>query len=172
MSLKAASARAIAAIAIVAGAVSSGAAQDGEPFARFQSWDLHVLDEPGGKTCIVASRPIESLPTNILRSAITFLVTDWPAEGVQNEVHVQMGYPLASDVSVTVDGGAAFTMTIVDDEGAWLPTEVEDYLLTAAMKRGRTMVVRARSTRGTDTIDTYSLLGITAAFARAVEECS
>lgn len=170
--MKSALARPFAAALILSCAATPGGAQEGVPFARFQSWDLHVLDEPAGKTCIVASRPIESLPTNVLRSAITFMVTDWPADGVQNEIHVEMGYPLASDVSVTVDDQAPFTMTIVDDEGAWLPTEVEDNLLTTAMKRGRTMVVRARSTRGTDTVDTYSLLGISAALARAAEECS
>jgi hypothetical protein len=173
--------RAAAAAAIIAGAIVPGFAQDGEPFARFQYWDLHVLDEPAGKTCIVASRPIESQPTTvvrngqqvaIVRSAITFMITDWPADGLQNEVHVQMGYPLAGDVSVTVDDEATFTMTITDNEGAWLPTAVEDNLLTAAMMRGRTMAVRGRSTRGTDTVDTYSLYGVTDALARAAEECA
>lgn len=162
----------LGALAAIFAFVPSAIAQEGEPFARFQSWDLHILDGPQGHICVVASRPIESLPTNVVRSAITFMITDWPTEGTQNEVHVQMGYPLATDVTVTVDDAATFTMTIVDDEGAWLPTEVEDNLLTEAMMRGRTMVVRARSTRGTDTVDTYSLFGITAAMARAAEECS
>jgi hypothetical protein len=170
--MKSAFARSFAMLAILAGAVAPGAAQDGEPFARFQYWDLHVLNEPAGKTCIVASQPTESLPTNVLRSAILFMITDWPADGVQTEIHVEMGYPLATDVSVTVDDEATFTMTIVDGEGAWLPTEVEDNLLAAAMMRGRTMVVRARSTRGTNTVDTYSLYGVSAALARAAQECS
>jgi invasion protein IalB len=164
--------RALGALAAIATAIAPAVAQEGEPFARFQSWDLHILERPEGRTCIVASRPLESLPSNVIRSAITFMITDWPTDGTQNEVHVQMGYPLATDVTVTVDDQATFTMTIVDDEGAWLPTEVEDDLLTDAMKRGRTMVVRARSTRGTDTVDTYSLFGITAALAQAAEECT
>jgi hypothetical protein len=167
--------------ALLAGAIAPVLAQNGEPLARFQYWDLHILDEPAGKTCIVASRPVDSQPTTVLRngqqvaivrSAVTFMITDWPADGAQHEAHVQMGYPLAGNVSVTVDDEATFTMTIIDNEGAWLPTEVEDNLLTAAMMRGRTMVVRARSTRGTDTVDTYSLYGVTAALARAAEECA
>ena len=164
----------MSAVAILVGITPIAVAQDGEPLARFENWDLHVFEDADGKTCVVASHPIDSQPTNILRSEILFMVTDFPADGAQNEIHVEMGYPLDSPVSVNVDDGPTFTMTWGWEgrEGAWFENEVENDLLITAMKRGQTMVIRARSTRGTNTIDTYSLIGITAALARAAEECT
>lgn len=158
---------------LLAGAISPVLAQDtGEPVARFENWDVHVIDGPDGKTCFIAARPTDSRPSNVTRSDIIFMITDWPTAGVQTEAHVEMGYPLATDVTVTIDNETTFTMTITQDEGAWLPTAVEDRLLTEAMQRGRTMVVTARSQRGTNTTDTYSLIGVTAALARSAQECS
>ena len=164
--------RCSAMIALLVGITSAGIAQDGQPLERFDNWDLHVFDGPNGKICVVASQPSDSRPTNVLRDPVLFMVTDWPTDGIQNEIQAQMGYPLATEVSVTVDDGPTFTMTNVVNEDAWLSSAVEDDLLTAAMKRGRTMVVRARSTRGTDTIDTFSLIGISRALARSAEECA
>lgn len=156
-------------------------AQDGQPVATFESWNVHVFETAGGKTCVVASQPIEVVPEvgegpgQVRRGQILFMVTDWPGEGVQHEIQIQMGYPLGSDVTARIDDGEPFTLSSdpSDDasEDAWLPSAVEDELLTNALKAGRTMVVRARSTRGTDTVDTYSLIGVTAALARAAEEC-
>jgi hypothetical protein len=39
------------------------------------------------------------------------------------------------------------------------------------MKAGSTAIVKATSTRGTDTTDTYSLSGITAALNKMTETC-
>lgn len=173
--------RSVAAATMAAMPLSLAAAQEGMPVATFESWNVHVFDGADGKTCIVASQPIAMEPEvgegpgQVRRSQVLFMVTDWPADGVQHEIRAQMGYPLGANVTITIDGGEAFTLSPGPSneapEDAWLPSAVEDELLTDAMKRGRTMVVRARSTRGTNTVDTYSLIGISAALARAAEEC-
>lgn len=157
------------AAALVFGSIAGAAAQNGVPLANFQYWDVHALTTPQGKVCFVASRPTDSRtePAGRTRSEVLFMVTVGT-----NETYAQMGYPLApdSEVLVTVQDGEAFTM-FVDGEGAWLPSRVEDDLLVAAMRRGTEMVVRGRSARGTNTTDTYSLRGITAALERAAQEC-
>ncbi len=163
----------IAALILALGAVAAGAqeAQQGLPLARFEHWDVHVVNPPTGKVCFVASRPTASQPQGVLRSEILFMVSKRPQDNVTNEAYAQMGYPLAGEVTVAIDGGDPFAMTLVVEEGAWLPTDLDDDRLTAAMRRGRTMVVRGRSTRGTNTTDTYSLQGVTAALDRAAREC-
>lgn len=162
-----------AAVVLFATTLTALAQTAGLPVANFSNWDVHVLDTANGKVCFVASRPIRSLPENVRRSEILFMVTTRPSEGVRNEAYAQMGYPLAANsrVTVTIDAGENFSM-FIQEEGAWLESEVEDNLLTQAMRRGREMVVRGRSTRGTDTTDTYSLIGVTAALDRATSECA
>jgi len=44
--------------------------------------------------------------------------------------------------------------------------------VVAAMKRGKSAVLSARSSRGTITKDTFSLLGFTAAVDDAAKRCS
>ncbi len=173
--------RRFATLAAIAVPLAAASAQDGEQVARFESWTVQVFDRESGKICLVASQPIESEPPvgdgegEVRRGQIAFVLSDRPTEGVRNEVWVQMGYPLASDVTVRVDDGEVFDLvTNPDDdapEEAWLPTAVEDRLLTSAMRAGLEMVVRGTSQRGTETIDTYSLLGVTAALNRSAEEC-
>ena len=165
--------RLASAAALLLLAVFGAVAQDGLPLARFQFWDLHVLN--GGRVCVVASRPTDAQPTNVIRGEILFMISSWPGDGIRNQPYAQMGYPLATEVSVTIDGETTFAMTEIDvaqaREGAWLQSAVEEELLLAAMRGGREMVVRARSTRGTNTVDIYSLLGISAALDRAAQEC-
>ncbi len=175
--------RILAAMLFLIGTLETGAAQDEQPEARFENWDVHVIDGPDGRTCVVASRPIDSQPrtrvqngetVEVRRGEILILITDWPADGTQNEIQVQMGYAPTTDVTVIVDGGPEFTLDNVQGESAWFSQGVQfqDDLLTNEMKRGRVMEVRARSAFGTNTVDTYSLIGITAALARSAQECS
>ncbi|MGV8840846.1 MAG: invasion associated locus B family protein [Bauldia sp.] len=155
---------------LLVGSVIAATAQNGTPVANFQYWDVHAITTAQGRICFVASRPTDARtdPPGRARSEVLFMVTIGT-----NETYAQMGYPLApeSEVLVTVDGGESFTM-FVEGEGAWLPSRVEDDLLVAAMRGGTEMVVRGRSARGTNTTDTYSLRGITAALERAARECA
>lgn len=171
-----------AALLCFAAAAVPATAQEGQPLARFEHWDVHVVEAPEGRTCIVASRPIESRPrtrtqngqqVEVVRGEIMILITDWPDAGVQNEIQIWMGYQPTTDVTVTVDGGPEFTLGIVQDEIAWFRRglEFQDDILTNEMKRGRVMEVRATSAFGTNTVDVYSLIGITAALNRSAEEC-
>jgi invasion protein IalB len=54
---------------------------------------------------------------------------------------------------------------------AWAASEQDDARLITAMKRGSDAVLTARSSRGTQTQDTFSLLGFTAAVEDADARC-
>ena len=162
----------LACVAIIFGLGAPAKAQEGLPLARFDFWDVYVRETSEGTICVVASNPQDQRPNDVVRSETLFTVTNGAAY-IAEEIHVEMGYPLNSAVSVNIDDGPTFTLGWgwAGTEGAWFDNDVENELLITAMKRGRSMVVRAVSTRGTNTTDTYSLYGITAALARAAEEC-
>jgi hypothetical protein len=59
-----------------------------------------------------------------------------------------------------------------EGEWAWPATPEDDQRIVAAMKRGSSAVVQARSGRGTVTNDSFSLLGFTAAVEEAGRRCA
>jgi hypothetical protein len=72
-------------------------------------------------------------------------------------------------VQVAIDG-RTFNL-ISDGEWAWPGSREDDTALLAAMRAGSTAVITARSGRGTETRDTFSLQGFTAAMTEAENRC-
>jgi hypothetical protein len=87
-------------------------------------------------------------------------------------VSVQPGYTFksGSDIEVVVDGSTKFTF-FAQGEHAWAKTSRDDANLIAAMRKGGAMTVRGISTRDTFSLDTYSLIGFTAAYNAMNEAC-
>ena len=73
-------------------------------------------------------------------------------------------------MTVNVDG-AKFRL-FTQGEGAWSDALSEEPLLVNAMRAGSKMSVHGLSRRGTNTTDTYSLRGISAALNAAQKACA
>ncbi len=58
-----------------------------------------------------------------------------------------------------------------EGEWAWPASTAEDDEIIAAMRGGADAVLTARSSRGTTTKDTFSLMGFTAALEEAQSRC-
>lgn len=143
-----------------------------ERVVTLDAWSVYVAQSANGRVCFAVSQPQNTAPTGVNRGAIYFMLSSWPALNIRNEAYVIIGYPFAeeSTVTVTIDNDETFQFFTVD-ERAWLIDIERGNELVVAMQRGLEMVVRGRSARGTDTTDTYSLRGVTAAINRAQQEC-
>jgi hypothetical protein len=108
-------------------------------------------------------------PAAVNRSDILLFVTFRP--GKAGEISFTGGYPFAdgSTVDVAIDGQNYQLFT--DGEWAWPGSPEDDARLLAAMKAGTSAVLTARSGRGTQTVDTFSLRGFTAAMEDAEKRC-
>jgi hypothetical protein len=125
------------------------------------------------------SKPTESVntrdgqPVSVRRGDILLFVTFRP--GRAGEISFTGGYPFASGstVEVSIDGQAFSLITdaATNPEWAWPGTPEDDAALLAAMKAGTTATLTARSGRGTQTVDTFSLRGFTAAMTDAETRC-
>ena len=139
---------------------------------EFKVWNAYVASTPE-KTCYVASQPQDSTYSQSIsgRDPAFFMVTTIPAKNIVSEASTIIGYPFkeASRVEVEIDG-QKFSM-FTQGDAAWIEVGQEPVLIDA-MKRGRLMVIKGTSRRGTQTSDTYSLSGVTAALAAALNECS
>ena len=115
-------------------------------------------------------RPLSADGLN--RGDIYFYVTTRPNEGVRYEVSVKTGYTYYSGSETEVKIGDSVFKLFTNEDWAFTDNAAEEDRLVNAMRAGSSMVVTGKSSRGNTTIDTYSLLGITAALARAAKECS
>lgn len=139
---------------------------------QFKDWGTYVYnDGQRGKMCFAVSQPKDMEPKNVNRDPVYFFVTTRPREGVREEVNVITGYPYKEGSKTTIQIGSDVFSLYTSGDGAWLENAAEEARLVGAMRRGSSMIVKGTSRRGTLTIDTYSLSGITAATRKALESC-
>jgi invasion protein IalB len=141
-------------------------------------WSVFVEDDPN--ECWIVSAPKETVNTRdgrvvaVRRGDIRLFVSFRPGANVNGEVSFRGGYPFAdgSTVDMQVGDDSFELFTSSEDETAWPASPAEDAKITEAMKRGAEAVLTARSSRGTKTQDTFSLLGFTAALEEAEKRCA
>lgn len=140
-------------------------------------WSVFVEDQPT-KECWVVSKPTKVVNTrggkvvSARRGDILLWVTYRPSNGIKGQVSFSGGYPFDPDVPVNMLVGDASFDLFVDGEYAWPATANDDQKIREALKRGASAIMTAKSKRGTQTKDTFSLNGFTAALAEAEQRCS
>jgi hypothetical protein len=132
---------------------------------EYRAWTALQYKERGDDVCFMSSSPEKwtSDPKGVNRGDIYMLVTHRPGAKIRDEVSVYAGYPYEEDSEVTVDIDGQQFKLFTDQDTAWAYDADSDRKLVQAMVRGNTMVIRGTSSRGSLTIDTYSLSGFTAA---------
>jgi hypothetical protein len=144
-------------------------------------WSVFVEDDP--TQCWVVSTPRETVNTrdgrvvSVNRGEILMFVSFWPGDDRLGEVSFTGGYPFAEGSTVSVQiGDSSFELFVGDTpetrEMAWAASPQDDQRIITAMKRGADAVLTARSSRGTQTQDTFSLMGFTAAVEDAETRCA
>lgn len=137
----------------------------------FGDWVVHKNTGDGAKVCFAASQPTAKEPVGANRSKIVLYISAWPKEGVKSEVSIKLGYPVNPDRPVAATIGADEFELFADEDRAYVADATAELKLVDAMRKGSTMVVKATSTRGTLTTDTYSLNGLSRALEAVATEC-
>ena len=152
-------------------AVAGGA----EPtlIGQFGTWGAYSATPNGKKVCFALAKPSSSKtnPPNRPRDPAYAFVSTRPAEKVNNEVSVMIGYALkpGSESSVEV-GGASFAMYTQGD-GLWIKNAAEEERMVEAMRKSADLVVKGVSAKGTETTDTFSLKGLSQALDKIAQDC-
>ena len=154
---------------------ATAAAGGAEPnlIGQFGTWGAYSATPNGKKVCFALAKPSSSKtnPPNRPRDPAYAFVSTRPAEKVNNEVSVMIGYALkpGSESSVEV-GGAAFAMYTQGD-GLWIKNAAEEERMLEAMRKSADLVVKGVSAKGTETTDTFSLKGLAQALDRISQDC-
>lgn len=141
----------------------------------FKEWTALQSTTGSGKTCYVMGSPKSKEPEKAKRDPAYFLISDWPLRHTKGEPQIVPGYEYKQGSTVTAQIGSDRFEFFTKNEGgagsAWVQNTADEARLVEAMKRGSTVVVTGTSQRGTETKDTYSLSGISAALDKAHSAC-
>lgn len=169
------------AVIFVAAAIAApGAAtaqQANESVGAKRDWSIFQQGSAADRQCWIVSQPVttaankDGKPVSVNRGDIFLMVAIRPGARIKNEVSMMAGYPFRSGGSVKAKIGSETFEMFTEGEGAWTDSAESDDKLVAAMRRGATAVLTGVSSRGTTTVDTFSLSGFTAALAEARALC-
>lgn len=162
------------AIAVMAACAMPAFAQEStNVVATHGDWTVFSADNP--RECWAVSPPKKTVNTrdgqvvDVRRGDIRLYIAYRP--GAQGEVSFTGGYPFAPDSTVDINvGGTSFSL-FTEGENAWAGSPADDARLIASLRGGVEAMVSGRSARGTKTVDTFSLSGVTAATDKAKEAC-
>lgn len=156
-------------------APAPSAAGGAEPtlIGQFGTWGAYTAAPSGKKVCFALAKPSSSKtnPPNRPRDPAYAFISTRPAEKVANEVSINMGYQLKPGSESTIEiGGASYAMYAQGD-GLWIKNAAEEDRMVDAMRKGADITVKGVSSRGTETIDTFSLKGLSQALDRVAQTC-
>jgi len=157
-------------LALMLSAGSAAIAAD-KPLGTFKVWSAMSFTEDGKAVCMMWSQPEKSEGDYTKRGEVFVFVTHRPADQEMNKLSFETGYTFKekSEVRVTIDG-QAYTLS-TDGSTAWSFDSKDDARMVKAMRAGSTMVMEGTSSRGTETRDTYSLGGFSAAHNAINKAC-
>lgn len=166
------------AAATMVGLVASGVlaqSQSTNRVAAQTDWSVFVEDNP--TECWGVSTPKETVNSRegrvvaVNRGQILLMVFYRPSVGANGQVAFTGGYPFASGSTVRMEISDDSFELFTEGEWAWPASTDDDTKIIAAMKRGVDAKMTGVSGRGTQTEDTFSLLGFTAAVEDAAKRC-
>jgi hypothetical protein len=151
------------------------AAGGAEPtlIGQYGTWGAYSATPNGKKVCFALAKPSSSKtnPPNRPRDPAYAFVSTRPAEKVVNEVSIMIGYTLKpGSESILEVGGASYAMYTQGD-GLWIKNAAEEERMVDAMRKSADVTVKGVSTKGTETIDTFSLKGLSQALDRLAQDC-
>jgi hypothetical protein len=147
-----------------------------ERVSAHEDWAVYTADSP--KECWLVSNAAKVENTrggkpalNVNRGDILLYVTYLPGQKIIGEVSFGGGYPFKAGQAVKLQIGTATYDLLAEGEYAWPATSEIDTKIRVSMTKGADAIVRAESSRGTRTKDTFSLKGFTAALKDAKTRC-
>jgi len=176
-----------ASLALAQGASSKGAAKPAaakpepavaggsEPtlIGQYGTWGAYMAAPNGKKVCFALAKPSSSKtnPPNRPRDPAYAFISTRPAERVVNEVSIMVGYTLKPGSESTLEvGGASYAMYTQGD-GIWIKNAAEEERMVEAMRKSADLTVKGVSAKGTETVDVFSLKGLSQALDRVAQDC-
>ncbi len=138
---------------------------------KYKNWESFVAETDQGKICFAQTIPTKRAPGAIQRNQSKLFVTFRPTENINDEVSLTSGHDFKSS-SVTASSGKRKYSFFSQKDFAWLLDDQEEKKFIKLMKSATDLIVKARTTKGAETTDHYSMMGFTKAYNTAKKSCS
>jgi invasion protein IalB len=156
-------------------AAAAAAGGNAEPtlVGQFGTWGAYTATPNGKKVCFALAKPSSSKtnPPNRPRDPAYAFVSTRPAEKVNNEVSIMIGYQLKPGSESTLEVGGARYAMYTQGDGLWIKNAAEEERMVDAMRKAADVTVKGMSAKGTETSDTFSLKGLAQALDRLAQDC-
>ncbi len=138
---------------------------------KYKNWESFVAETDKGKICFAQTVPTKRAPAAVKRDKFKLFVTFRPSEEIKDEVSLTSGHNYKTS-SVTASFGKRKYSFFSQKEFAWLLDDQEEKKFIQLMKKATDIIVKARTTKGAETTDHYSMMGFTKAYNTAKKTCS
>lgn len=145
-------------------------AQNPKQLGSFGNWQALTFEEDGKSGCYVIAEPDRKEGAYNSRGPVYALVTHRPSDDKLGVVTIIAGYAYQEGSQVTLEIGEDKFSLFTQADMAWASDE-DDAKIVEALKKGAGMIVRGTSSRGTETMDSYSLTGFSKAYATIGDAC-
>ena len=145
---------------------------DGKPvlLENYHDWGAYMA-RGKEKTCYALASPKERAPSTVKRDQAYVFISSRPGENVRNEVSIIMGFAMKDNSDAKAEIGNASYDLIAKGTNAWVKNAAKEPQFVDDMKKGSKLTIKAASSKGNQTTDSYSLAGLSQALDRVQKEC-
>ena len=138
---------------------------------KYKNWESFSAETEKGKICFAQSVPTKRTPSSIKRGESKLFITFRPYEKIKDEISITSGHPYKAS-TVTAKSGKNYFTFFSQENFAWLLDTKEEQSFIKVMKRATDLIIKARTSKGAETTDHYSMMGFTKAYNTAKKTCS
>ena len=138
---------------------------------KYKNWESFTGETDKGKMCFAQTIPTKRAPSSIQRGKSKLFVTFRPAENIKDEVSLTSGHDYKTSTVTAASGKKKYSF-FSQKSFAWLLDDQEEKKFIKLMKRATNLIIKARTIKGAETTDHYSMMGFTKAYNTAKKTCS
>ena len=138
---------------------------------KYKNWESFVAETDKGKICFAQTIPTKRAPSSIQRGKSKLFVTFRPSENIKDEVSLTSGHDYKTSTVTAASGKKRYSF-FSQKNFAWLLDDQEEKKFILVMKKATDVIVKARTIKGAETTDHYSMMGFTKAYNTAKKSCS
>ena len=138
---------------------------------KYKNWQSFTAETDEGKICFVETLPTKRAPAAVKRGKSKLFVTFRPSENIKDEISITSGHAYKASTVTARSGKRRYSFTS-EKNFAWIIDDLEEKKFIKLMKKATDVIVKARTSKGAETTDHYSMMGFTKAYNTAKKNCS
>ena len=138
---------------------------------KYKNWESFTAETNEGKICFAQTLPTKRAPAAVKRDESKLFVTFRPSENIKDEISITSGHAYKAS-TVTAKSGKRSYSFFSKENFAWILDDQEERKFIKLMKKATDVIVKARTVKGAETTDHYSMMGFTKAYNTAKKNCS